>query len=789
MVSQINQLATIMRYIYFVTVLLANAHYSEGFPIRLWPTNARGTEGFVEAFYNGYWGFVGNPTLKFTDKTATFLCKTLGLSQFGFGTSYTSMENYTGYSWLSSLECFGNETTVDQCKRSSWYLYNYTSKPSWYYRYGSRLYCPDTKLMDGETENTGFVYTTFSGKIYTICYDGFDMNAANVVCNHLRYNSGEPGSTQIYYKKLICEGNESSLTECDTADDINCSKAVYITCRAVRFTHWNEYNDEGAVEIYLNGSWGFVGTPGYIFDEVTTTYLCEIFGFENSGFSTYAHPLETYYRKAWLSSLTCKGSETHIMQCDRFGFSLVPPLMHTYRRGTWLYCFDFNIKTIRLVNGSTFYEGKVELDVNGRWGSVCTSHMSFLQKEFAAEVVCKYLGYSGKDKLLEDENIANTGELFWMSRISCHGTESSLMDCTYTKGPITSCYDNPEYLAVQCIDIDECLSSPCLNGGSCENGNLSYSCQCPDKWGGTNCEIDLEYDACIETTCLNNGTCKDLLKGFECACSIGFDGDICQNNINDCEPSPCRNGGSCEDRVNGYKCYCISGYAGINCQIDIDECLSQPCENNGECSDRMNGYGCWCAQGYGGDRCQIDIDECSSSPCANGGICEDLVNEYKCHCAEKFEGNQCEKKIESQITLIAVLVSAICVLLLSIVLIGCLCLRCRRKQKKTKSKGEPKPKTEEGAYQESNTTEQEEYKHIYHSVKENAFGTDHGEVYAEIKEGDLDDYITPASVVGPAKDADGYLTFGNDENRGVWYHNQKDIKPDGYSMLYRSQTS
>ncbi|XP_053391010.1 scavenger receptor cysteine-rich type 1 protein M130-like isoform X2 [Mercenaria mercenaria] len=617
METQIYPLATIMRYIFFVTVLLANGHYSEGFQIRLWPTNSRGTEGFVEAFYNGSWGFVGNPELQFTDATAAYLCKTLGLSQFGYGSGWTSIENYTGHSWLiGGLECFGNETTLDQCKGSSgWKFDNYTSQSSWGYRYGSRLYCVDTKLMDGETENTGIVYTTFSGKIYTICYDDFDINAANVVCNHLRYNgavdftAGSPGSTQIYNKKLICEGKESSLSECNNAIDIieNCTKAVYITCRAVRLTHWNEFSDEGAVEIYHNGSWGFIGDPGYTFDNVTATYLCQIFDFQNGGFSASARPLDTYYRKAWLSSLKCTGNETHIMQCDHPEFSFTPSLMTTYKRGTWLYCFDFNIRSIRLVNGSKFYDGKVELEVNGRWGSVCTYAMSFWQKESAGDVVCKYLGYSGIDKLLEDNNVGNIGDLFWMSGISCDGTESSLMNCTYTKGAIPPCYTYPLYLAVQCIDIDECLSSPCLHGGSCENGNMSYTCKCSNKWGGTSCEIDLEFDACIDTPCLNNGTCKDLLEGFKCICAIGFDGDKCQNNINDCDPPPCRNAGSCEDRVNGYKCYCLSGYSGINCQIET----------------------------------------------------------------------------ESHTTLVAILASTICVLLLGIVLIGCLCLRYRRKQKKT----------------------------------------------------------------------------------------------------------
>ncbi|XP_053403020.1 uncharacterized protein LOC128558202 [Mercenaria mercenaria] len=161
METQIYPLATIMRYIFFVTVLLANGHYSEGFQIRLWPTNSRGTEGFVEAFYNGSWGFVGNPELQFTDATAAYLCKTLGLSQFGYGSGWTSIENYTGHSWLiGGLECFGNETTLDQCKGSSgWKFDNYTSQSSWGYRYGSRLYCVASLFDEGTTghqQQSGF---------------------------------------------------------------------------------------------------------------------------------------------------------------------------------------------------------------------------------------------------------------------------------------------------------------------------------------------------------------------------------------------------------------------------------------------------------------------------------------------------------------------------------------------------------------------------------------------------------------------------------------------------------
>ena len=39
------------------------------------------------------------------------------------------------------------------------------------------------------------------------------------------------------------------------------------------------------------------------------------------------------------------------------------------------------------------------------------------------------------------------------------------------------------------LDIDECATSPCQNGGSCTDQINSYTCNCVDGYDGPNCEI------------------------------------------------------------------------------------------------------------------------------------------------------------------------------------------------------------------------------------------------------------------------------------------------------------
>lgn len=42
------------------------------------------------------------------------------------------------------------------------------------------------------------------------------------------------------------------------------------------------------------------------------------------------------------------------------------------------------------------------------------------------------------------------------------------------------------------MDINECVTSPCRNGATCQNANGSYRCHCQAGYTGRNCEVDID---------------------------------------------------------------------------------------------------------------------------------------------------------------------------------------------------------------------------------------------------------------------------------------------------------
>lgn len=112
--------------------------------------------------------------------------------------------------------------------------------------------------------------------------------------------------------------------------------------------------------------------------------------------------------------------------------------------------------------------------------------------------------------------------------------------------------------------IDPCSSSPCVRG-TCIPTTNAYTCQCPTGITGSKCEIDI--DECQSQPCLNGGTCLQPSVGlYQCSCTAQYTGLRCETSISLCRSDLCLYNGTCVDTsINNspaYLCQCQPGYTG-----------------------------------------------------------------------------------------------------------------------------------------------------------------------------------------------------------------------------------
>ncbi|PIK46326.1 putative fibrillin-1 [Apostichopus japonicus] len=85
-----------------------------------------------------------------------------------------------------------------------------------------------------------------------------------------------------------------------------------------------------------------------------------------------------------------------------------------------------------------------------------------------------------------------------------------------------------------CEELDECTSSPCLNGGICIDSINSYLCACTEHWMGTLCTQDV--NECFNTSlnlCDENADCYNTNGSYSCACKDGYKGSgfVCREDF------------------------------------------------------------------------------------------------------------------------------------------------------------------------------------------------------------------------------------------------------------------
>ena len=69
------------------------------------------------------------------------------------------------------------------------------------------------------------------------------------------------------------------------------------------------------------------------------------------------------------------------------------------------------------------------------------------------------------------------------------------------------------YHVFQALRRNECRSSPCQHGGTCEDAYGTFLCRCPAQWAGARCDVDVNECGELAGThlgCQNGASCVNL---------------------------------------------------------------------------------------------------------------------------------------------------------------------------------------------------------------------------------------------------------------------------------------
>ncbi|PAA56388.1 hypothetical protein BOX15_Mlig014016g1, partial [Macrostomum lignano] len=138
-----------------------------------------------------------------------------------------------------------------------------------------------------------------------------------------------------------------------------------------------------------------------------------------------------------------------------------------------------------------------------------------------------------------------------------------------TAGSLT-CACPQGFVGDRCELPDPCQHSPCHPASACVVNSTSwgFQCLCPSGFVGDTCSIDV--NECLSAPCANGGSCVNTEGGYSCQCPASFEGRHCELPLSPSRPSTaidcrlnggCYNGGVCSGDFDG-KCRCVNGFSG-----------------------------------------------------------------------------------------------------------------------------------------------------------------------------------------------------------------------------------
>ncbi|XP_067151382.1 scavenger receptor cysteine-rich type 1 protein M130-like [Apteryx mantelli] len=403
--------------------------------------------GRVEVKLQGQWGTVADHEWDMED--AEVVCQQLGCGSARSADDWTRFGKGSGPIHLAVVDCHGNESALWDCAIKGWGSYNGT------HGWDVGVVCQGfVRLVGGNSTCSGRVEVRQGRSWATLCKAHMDLNAAHVICKELGCGAAlavtgaarfGAGAGPIWDGGFECAGNESLLSVCTrrVSHSQGCTHTNDASVICSPYTGFrladNSTACAGRVELEVRGTWGSLCDAGW--DVPDAQVLCHHLRCGSATsvprggyFGTGSGPL-------WRDTFHCSGTESHLGECPAtvLGIPACSP-----GRAAAVNCSG-GAEPLRLVDGESRCDGRLEVDLHGAWGRVLEQQWD----ASSASVVCRQLQCGAAQKAytapVQGPGLSPVG----LSGLRCMGTEARLSQCNATL-PSTTPAGRAEEAAVVC---------------------------------------------------------------------------------------------------------------------------------------------------------------------------------------------------------------------------------------------------------------------------------------------------------------------------------------------------